>query len=79
MQTRWARGTHESVRPWAGGGVYVNYLGVGEGADRVREAYGEEHMRRLVAVKDAYDSENVFRLNQNVPPTGWSPEPAASR
>jgi len=75
--TQWARDTHAAVRPWATG-VYVNYLGVGEGADRVREAYGDAHFRRLVAVKDTYDPENVFRLNQNVPPSG-SPAGAASR
>jgi FAD/FMN-containing dehydrogenase len=30
---------------------------------------GEEKYRRLVALKDKYDPTNVFRMNQNVPPT----------
>jgi len=48
-------------------GAYVNFLG-DEGADRVRAAYPGPTWDRLVAVKTKYDPENLFRLNQNVPP-----------
>jgi len=48
-------------------GAYVNFLG-DEGADRVRAAYPAPTWDRLVAVKTKYDPENLFRLNQNVPP-----------
>jgi FAD/FMN-containing dehydrogenase len=34
----------------------------------VRAAYPGSHFDRLAAVKAAYDPDNVFRLNQNVPP-----------
>ena len=48
-------------------GVYVNFL-MEEGEERVREAYGPAKYDRLKALKREYDPENMFRLNQNVPP-----------
>jgi FAD/FMN-containing dehydrogenase len=35
----------------------------------VRQAFGEERFARLQAVKDAYDPDNAFRMNQNIPPS----------
>jgi FAD/FMN-containing dehydrogenase len=48
-------------------GVYVNNLG-SEGADRVRDAYAPETYQRLAALKNTYDPDNAFRMNQNVEP-----------
>jgi FAD/FMN-containing dehydrogenase len=48
-------------------GVYANFLG-NEGEARVREAYPGPTWDRLAAVKRRYDPDNVFRLNQNIPP-----------
>ena len=64
----WARDLWEAMRPYSAGGSYVNFL-ADEGADRVRAAYGEATYRRLVTVKNAYDPDNLFRLNQNIPPS----------
>jgi FAD/FMN-containing dehydrogenase len=61
----WARATWEAMRRWSAG-TYVNHLG-DEGEGRVREAYGATY-DRLVAVKQRWDPENVFRLNQNITP-----------
>ena len=47
--------------------VYVNFLG-DEGPDRVRAAYPPATWERLASIKRRYDPDNVFRLNQNVPP-----------
>jgi hypothetical protein len=49
-------------------GAYVNFLG-DEGEARVRAAYPGGTWDRLVAIKAKYDPENLFRLNQNIPPT----------
>lgn len=48
--------------------VYVNYIGVGEGPDRVRAAFGAEKFEKLRAIKTKYDPTNVFRINQNIAP-----------
>jgi len=51
------------------GGAYVGFLGE-EGDERVRGAYPGATWDRLAAIKARYDPDNVFRLNQNVPPAG---------
>jgi hypothetical protein len=63
----WVRDLWEQTQPFATEGVYVNYLGT-EGDDRVRAAYGPNYAR-LIAAKQRYDQNNVFRLNQNITPT----------
>ncbi|HEY7076568.1 MAG TPA: FAD-binding oxidoreductase [Solirubrobacteraceae bacterium] len=50
-----------------GSGAYAGLL-ADEGPERVRAAYPGATWERLAAVKAAYDPENLFRLNQNVPP-----------
>ena len=49
-------------------GQYVNTL-ADEGAGGVRRAYPPEKLARLTALKDVYDPDNVFGLNQNIPPS----------
>lgn len=63
----WARDFHDATHPYAHG-VYVNFLS-DEGKGRVREAYSDEVWNRLVEVKDKYDPENFFQLNQNIEPS----------
>jgi FAD/FMN-containing dehydrogenase len=45
----------------------VNFLGEGEGADRVRASYGDNY-DRLTQIKATYDPTNLFHVNQNIPP-----------
>ena len=62
----WVRGVFSRLRSAMRPGVYVNFMSADE-QDRVPEAY-RERWDRMVAVKSRYDSNNFFRLNQNVPP-----------
>ena len=48
-------------------GAYVGFL-ADEGEARVRAAYPGPTWDRLREVKRRYDPDNVFRLNQNIPP-----------
>jgi FAD/FMN-containing dehydrogenase len=49
-------------------GAYVGFLG-DEGEARIRQAYAGSTWDRLAAIKGRYDPTNLFRLNQNIPPT----------
>ena len=62
-----ARRHAAAIEPFASG-AYVNALS-DEGAEGLRRAYPGRKLARLVAVKDAYDPDNVFHLNQNIPPS----------
>jgi FAD/FMN-containing dehydrogenase len=53
-------------------GAYVNFL-LDEGEERVRAAYPGDTWDRLVAIKARYDPDNLFRLNQNIPPAIGNP------
>ena len=50
-------------------GAYAGFL-EDLGPDGVREAYPDATYDRLEAIKERYDPDNVFRLNQNIPPAG---------
>jgi FAD/FMN-containing dehydrogenase len=65
---RWAQGVREAMQPWARGDVYLNFIGEGEGLDRVIAGWGKENYSRLQRVKREYDPQNVFRLNHNILP-----------
>ena len=54
-------------------GAYVGFL-ADEGEERVRAAYPGPTWDRLREIKRRYDPENVFRLNQNIPPAGAGDE-----
>jgi FAD/FMN-containing dehydrogenase len=56
------------LEPYAKG-AYVNTMG-DEGQAGVRRAYPPHKLARLTELKDRYDPDNVFRLNQNITPSG---------
>jgi FAD/FMN-containing dehydrogenase len=63
----WVRDFAASLRQ-GDRGAYVGFLGE-EGEARIREAYPGATWERLAAIKGRYDPTNLFRLNQNIPPT----------
>jgi FAD/FMN-containing dehydrogenase len=65
-EREWVRTFWSALEPWHQT-VYVNFLG-DEGQERVRTAYGAEKYDRLKALKQKYDPDNFFRINQNIPP-----------
>jgi FAD/FMN-containing dehydrogenase len=61
-----------AMKPWTTGRAYLNFIG-DEGPGRVEAAFGPERFARLQALKDEWDPTNLFRNNQNIPPTGSRP------
>jgi len=62
----WSRDFFEAARPFAMGGVYVNFM-TEEETDRIGAAYGPNY-ERLARIKQKYDPDNLFHLNQNIRP-----------
>jgi hypothetical protein len=62
----WTVGYWEALHPYSAGGAYVNFM-MEEGNARVQSTYGPNYAR-LARVKAQYDPDNVFRVNQNIPP-----------
>lgn len=63
----WAREFFDATASFATGGVYVNFLTQDE-TDRTQAAYGSNY-KRLVQLKQTYDPNNLFRMNQNIKPS----------
>jgi hypothetical protein len=69
---------HAAARRWVDGaardlaqddpGAYVGFLGPDDGPERIHAAYPPKTLARLRRVKAAYDPENLFRHNDNIPP-----------
>ena len=64
----WAKELAGDLAPHTTTGVYLNFTS-DSGDERVRDMFGPERYSKLVALKDRYDPENVFRLNQNIKPS----------
>lgn len=64
----WVRDCVDGLAPFAAPGIYLNFPGFMEDADQlVKTAYGN-NFQRLVKIKQQYDPDNFFRLNQNINP-----------
>ncbi len=64
----WTRQTWQEFKDNTGGGVYLNFAGLGEENDELaRAGYGGNY-ERLRAIKAKYDPINFFRGNINIAP-----------
>ncbi len=73
-QVRWAREFFVALKPLSTGGMYVDEFTADDGDRWVQDAFGANY-DRLVALKNQYDPENFFRLNQNIKPTRAATRP----
>jgi FAD/FMN-containing dehydrogenase len=64
-QLDWVRTVSEAMEPFRTGGAYLNMTA---DAPSNRVWTGSRKWQRLVALKKAYDPDNVFRFNQNISP-----------
>ena len=65
----WTRTLWSEMRQFSSGNIYLNFPGLGEDNDEtVKKAYGPNY-DRLVRLKNKYDPENFFHLNQNIKPS----------
>ena len=62
----WLDGFERAIRQ-SDGGKYVNFVG-DEGEAGIRAAYPAKTYDRLAEIKRRYDPDNLFHLNQNIPP-----------
>jgi hypothetical protein len=64
--TQWVRRITDSLEPYSGDRIYLNYV-TDQGEAGVRAAFGN-HYQKLVTLKRKYDPTNLFHLNPNIPP-----------
>lgn len=64
----WVHSTEQAMRPWTARGMSLNFFSAVDD-DLVRNTFGADKYHRLVTLKDKFDPENVFRLNQNIRPS----------
>ena len=68
QQVAWTVALHDALAA-NDAGVYSNFLEM-EGDERIRAAYPNGAYERLADIKRRYDPANLFRLNQNIRPSG---------
>ena len=67
LHVQWVRDGWQALTPWTSSAVEMNTLSAGEDPQVVRASYGSNYPR-LAALKARLDPQNLFRINQNIPP-----------
>jgi hypothetical protein len=65
--TKWTKDFYDDIHPYSAGGAYVNFMMHDEGDERVKATYRENY-GRLAKIKNRYDPDNLFKVNQNIRP-----------
>ncbi len=65
---QWVRDYYAATAPHSEPGGYINFMDDDDGS-RIRDNY-KGNYDRLAAIKRTYDPDNLFHLNQNIPPSG---------
>jgi FAD/FMN-containing dehydrogenase len=68
-EMEWCDRFTAACAPAATGGIYLNFE-PGTGEAEVRAGFGDEKFRRLAALKQEWDPDNIFRGNHNIAPRG---------
>jgi FAD/FMN-containing dehydrogenase len=63
---RWVRDYYDALKPYSEAGGYINFMS-GDDQDRAPDNFGANYLR-LREIKAKVDPNNLFSLNQNVPP-----------
>jgi FAD/FMN-containing dehydrogenase len=64
-ETEWTRAFFAAVEPYQTG-RYINFLDRDDQGDALRAAFSEDTYRRLSAIKDQYDPDDIFRLDHSI-------------
>ena len=64
--TTWCKDYWEALHPYSSGGAYSNFM-MDEGQERVKASY-KHNYDRLTKIKEKYDPNNLFKVNQNIKP-----------
>ncbi|MGE5458307.1 MAG: FAD-binding oxidoreductase [Methanococcaceae archaeon] len=65
--TKWTKDYYNAVHPYSTGAAYVNFMMHDEGEERIKATYGS-NFNRLLELKEKYDPQNLFCVNQNIVP-----------
>ena len=67
---QWVRDYYDATAPHSEPGGYINFMD-DDDQSRIRDNY-KGNYDRLVAIKRTYDPDNLFHINQNIPPKARS-------
>lgn len=68
----WAKAVWSEMQRHSNGRMYLNFPGHGEDIGLARKGFTPLAFQQLQRVKQKFDPANIFRMNQNIVPAGWS-------